>query len=404
MNFIKTLVEHLDDAESPTSYIVWSGITTIAAILRDNVYYKYKHGKVYPNIYTIIVAGSSATRKDLPIRVAERLIRDVGNTKLVAGRTSIQASMKVLSENYTNDKGHRLKGASGILLSKELSDLIVDDPVAMKIITDWYDCHDIWENNLIGSGVSKLENICVSILAASNDILFQEVFKSAEVYGGLLARSFIVSESKRKKKNSRMFDDGNHTDLYPLLLEHLFRITKYKGEVKLTENAKKYYDDWYNSIEDEKFDRAGVIARMHTGVLKVSILLAAARSDFDMEVKETDVEESLDLCQGLIKNYRQITVVTGKSELANPMNLILSELLKVKDYTLQRKVLIQRLLGSIDSMVLDRCAETLINADYITVTAKSGVPAYRLTPLFLEQYKRESGPVGNKALKASPQI
>lgn len=397
MNFITTLVEHLDDAESPNSYIVWSGLTAISAVLRDNVYFKFHHGVIYPNIYTFIVAGSSATRKDAPVRLAEKLIRDVGNTKVISGRTSIQAAMRTLAEHYTDEKGHRLKGASGILISKELSDLIVDDPVAMKVITDWYDAHDRWDNNLISmGGVSKLENLCVTILAASNDVLFQEVFKSAEVYGGLLARSFIISENKRKKRNSRMFDDENQVDLYPALLEHLQKLTKFKGKVELTTNAKQFYDDWYNSIDDEKFDRAGVIARMHTGVLKVSILLAAARDDFNMIVRENDVEEALELCQGLIKNYRQITVVTGKNELANPMSLILAELIKAKDHTLQRKIVIQRLLGSIDNTTLDRCAETLINADYLTITVKGGVPAYKLTPLFLAKYEQESGPVGKQ--------
>jgi hypothetical protein len=393
MNFITTLVEHLSDAESPNSYIVWSGLSTLSAVLRDNVFFKFKHGTIYPNIYTIIVAGSSATRKDLPIRIAEQLIRDVGNTKVISGRASIQAVMKTLSENYTNEKGHRLKGASGILLSKELSDLIVDDPVAMKVITDWYDCHDHWDNNLVGSGVSKLENLCVTILAASNDILFQDVFKNSEIYGGLLARSFIVSESRRKKKNSRMYDDVGETGLYPSLLEHLRELTKCKGQVEITDNARRYYDDWYNSIEDDKFDRAGVIARMHTGVLKVSILLAAAREDFKMTVREADVEHSLDLCLGLVKNYKQITVVSGKSELANPMNLILAELIKEKDHCIQRRVLIQRLLGTLDSSIMDRCTETLIDAEYLTVTAKGGVPAYKLTDKFLVSYEKEATPM-----------
>jgi hypothetical protein len=130
------------------------------------------------------------------------------------------------------------------------------------------------------------------------------------------------------------------------------------------------------------------MARMHTGVLKIAMLLAAARDDFNMIVQESDIENSLKLCLDLIKNYKQITLVSGKSELANPMNLILTELLKEKDHCLQRRVLIQRLLGTIDSQILDRCTETLISAEYITVTSKGGNPAYQLTPKFIEGYKK----------------
>jgi len=392
MNFITTLVEHLDDIESPNSYIVWSGLAALAAVLRDNIYFKYRHDKIYPNVYVFIIAGSSATRKDAPVRICEKLVREIGNTKIVSGRSSIQAVMKMLGENYTNDKGHRLKGASGILCSKELSDLVVEDPVAMKVITDWYDCHDTWDNNLISGGVSKLENVCVTILAASNDILFQDVFKNAEIYGGLLARSFIISENRRKKKNSRMFDSLDQRDLYPILIEHLRKLSSLKGEVIFTDHAKRYYDDWYNSIEDDRFDRAGVIARIHTGVLKISILLASARSDFEMTVREADVEQAINLCLNLLKNYKQITVVNGKSELANPMNLILMELIREKDHCLQRRILIQRLLGSLDSQIMDRCTETLIDAGFVTITSKGGNPAYKLTEKFLLDYEKESAP------------
>lgn len=392
MNFISTLLEHLETAESPNSYIKWAGLAAIAAILRDSIFFKSKLDTIYPNIYVIIVAASSATRKDAPVRICEKLVREVATTKLIAGRASIQAVMRILSENYTNDKGHRLKGASGILLSKEFSDLVVDDPVAMKVITDWYDCHDHWDNNLITSGVSKLENVCITILAASNDVLFQDVFKNSEIYGGLLARSFIVSESRRKTKNSRMYDTAGDKNLYPLLVQHLQGLLKFKGAVELTEEAKKYYDEWYLSIDDEKFDRAGVIARMHTGVLKVSILLAAARENFKMVVTKHDVEQAIDWCGSLIKNYKQVTIVSGKSDLANPMNLILAELLREKSHVIQRRVLIQRLLGAIDVPILDRCVETLVEAEYLRVTQRQGAIAYELTQKLLESYEKQISP------------
>jgi len=70
-----------------------------------------------------------------------------------------------------------------------------------------------------------------------------------------------------------MYDELGARDLYPVLVEHLTNLSKCKGAISVTDEARKYYDDWYMSIEDDKFDRAGVIARMHTGVLKVSILL-----------------------------------------------------------------------------------------------------------------------------------
>lgn len=391
MSFLEILQDHTVDMESPTSYIIWSGLGAIAAVLRDNVFFQFRHGRIYPNIYVILVAKSSATRKDPPVRLIEKLVREVGNTKVVAGRASIQGIMRTLYENYTNEKNHRLKGASGIFISKELSDFLVEDPVATKILTDWYDTHDVWDNNLITlGGINRLENVCVTMVAASNDVLFTDVFKSSEIYGGLLARTFIITETKRRRKDSRMYDENKTiVDKMPELIKHLHSLTKFKGSINIHNDARAYYDDWYKSIDDESFDKAGIVARIHTGVLKVAILIAANRFNFNMEMTLKDMEHATDLCTGILKNYKQIVFTGGKNEAAAPTGLILAELLKSKDNCLQRRHLIQRLLSITDSVLIDKSLATLQEAEYVVVTQREGSVAYQLTPKCIEIYNKE---------------
>jgi hypothetical protein len=391
MDFIEVFLKYTEELESPTSYLKWAAITTLAAVCRDNIYFEDAYGKIYPNIYTIIVARSSATRKDPPIRIAEKLIRDVGNTKVISGRTSIQAAIRILADSFVNDKGIRLKGASGVLVSKELSDFLVEDPQAMKILTDWYDCHEVWPNSLVSlNGVLALYNVCITLLAASNDVLFRDVFKTSEVYGGLLARTFIIQESRRRQKNSRMYSNKDLSDWYKLLLEHLQLLARIKSPVRFTEPAKETYHKWYLSLEDERFDKAGVIARIHTGVLKLSMLLAAARPEFveSLEVKKEDVEASISECFDLLKNYQMVVYSAGKSEMSQPITLVLMELLKEKDHTLSRRAIIQRLFGQIDSKSLDLVKENLLDAGYIKIVQRGG-EAYQLTDKFLEIYLQE---------------
>jgi hypothetical protein len=48
---------------------------------------------------------------------------------------------------------------------------------------------------------------------------------------------------------------------------------------------------------------------------------------------------------------------------------------------------------------MDRCTETLVDAEYIGVTIKGGAPAYNLTKKFLENYEKESAPRVKEAAK-----
>ena len=390
MDFIDIFTKHTADLESPLSYIRWSAVAILSAVMRDNLYYQWTHGKIYPNIYVVIVAKSSATRKDPPIREAERFLRAIGNTKVISGRASIQAVMKVLAENYVDkDTNKRLRGAVGILMSKELSDFLVDDPVATKILTDWYDCHDIWPNNLISSGITELRNLCVTMLAASNDELFKDVFHHREIYGGLLARSFIITESRRRKKNSRMYADPEQENHEEELLQHLTKISSMYGQVELTENAKRLYDDWYNSIEDEHYDKAGVIARMHTCVLKLAMILAASHFSFDKVIHMHDVVKAIEWIQQLIRNYQTVMLGTGRCILAEPTTLVLQELMKVKNYQLTYRQLIQRLFGNVDGDTLQKVLKDLCDTGFLRPDGSLGEPRYTLTEKFFEHLENK---------------
>ncbi len=92
-NFLELYLKYTEGFESPTSFFRWSAIATVAATLRDNCYRKMggDDDRLYPNLYVLTLADSSMHRKAKPTGIAGDLVAAVGNTKLVRGRTSIQA-------------------------------------------------------------------------------------------------------------------------------------------------------------------------------------------------------------------------------------------------------------------------------------------------------------------------
>ena len=101
--------------ESPESFFRWASYCTLSAVLRNNVWIEQGLKKIWPNIYTILIARSAALRKSVPVDLAGDLIADSGCTKVIRGRSSIQAVVRELGGMDTNrETGQTLAGASGI--------------------------------------------------------------------------------------------------------------------------------------------------------------------------------------------------------------------------------------------------------------------------------------------------
>src|ERR1035437_9428586 len=115
-NFIDKFLELTKIIESPTSYLTWSAYITLSSVMRHNIYYNFpaRKTKVCPNIYVLLVGDSGATRKSTPLKICNFLLKQVGNTKLIEGRASIQGILKELASVQRIEK-RIIKDASCLL-------------------------------------------------------------------------------------------------------------------------------------------------------------------------------------------------------------------------------------------------------------------------------------------------
>jgi len=138
LTFLESYLEHTRIYESPTSFWLWSGYSTIAATLRDSVWLSQGDGKLFPNIYVLLLAGSGQ-RKGKPVDLANKLMNDLAHIKVIAGRSSIQAILIELSRTESSTHGKIIKGGSAIFYAPELTAAIVADPAAVGVLTDIYE-------------------------------------------------------------------------------------------------------------------------------------------------------------------------------------------------------------------------------------------------------------------------
>lgn len=384
-NFIDYLLEYTKQAESPTEFWRWAGLAGLNAIIRDNIYLETSIvGTVYPNMYVILLSDSGIARKAAPCKFIGRLIQTIGNTKFVSGRSSMQAVVKELGTTYTNESGTMVSGSAGLLYSEELSSFVVQDPATIPLLIDLYDYHEIWKSNLI-SGSTRLRNVCVSLLAASNSDLFKSVYTDQAIKGGLLGRTLIVKEDKARHRKSLF--DLNHSSLsVDPLLHHLVKLSRIKGAITVTEEAKKEYNDWYYSVPENVFeDKIGFGSRLGTHVFKVALALGAAREDFERMLTINDIQRSIELCLSLRKNYKQLTLVTGLSNLTAQTAIIIKLIASESNHHISRIKLIQRTLGDVELEQLDKILELLIQGNLLKVEGKNMEPGYKLTQEGIEK-------------------
>jgi len=218
------------------------------------------------------------------------------------------------------------------------------------------------------------------MLACSNSDLFRSVYSEQAIKGGLLGRTFIIKEDKARHKKS-LFDLRKLEDKTTApLLEHLKQLTLLKGEIKIESNAVKEYNSWYYDLPDDYGnDKIGFGSRVGTHVAKVAIALGAARENFGNQLIKRDIEESIDLVQGLRKNYRSISIGMGAAKASYQTALVVKAILKEKGQHIGRKKLVQRMFGETDIIELDGILMMLVQGGMIQEQGKGNEPGYKLT-------------------------
>lgn len=391
-SWIDTVVESTKNVEAPERYFWWASAAAISAVVRKNVFLsRAGHYNLYPNIYVALVSKHSGLRKGYPISLTSKFINGVQCTRVIEGRSSIQAVIREFSNQLTLSNGKVLSDAHGIMVSGEFDTMLLKDPDALTILTALYNTHEHngrWKNTLKGSAVEELKNPCISMLVASNEVLFDDFVKQKDVEGGFVARTFIVHESKRRTINDLIDPDPDIIDAEKIIAE-LDEISKIKGEFKWSQSAKEVYRPWYREICTAEYeDSTGSINRLGDSVLKIAMILNLAyRRDLVLQAEE--IELAIEKCQSCLAGVKTLTRSTGISDIAPATKRVLDRLLAAPGFIMQRKKLLQKLHPDLDAVILDRVVDTLDQAGAIVASRdNSHQICYRLTEKAVQMYTK----------------
>lgn len=351
MGFVQELMYHTRLYESPGSFWKWSAYAAIAGILRDSVWLVDGDSRLYPNMYVLFLAGP-AQKKARPVNLAEHLLAEVGNVKIISGRSSIQAILIDIGQTETDVKGKITKGGAAIFFAPELAAGIVQDDQAIQILTDIYDYKPTGHTtNLIGRGKVKLDKLIFSLLGASNAELLKAIYTEKAIHGGLLSRTFIITPNEYRPPNA--FPENDNPG-FIRLVNSLRELARLEGAIPFDGVARDCYQLWYDRYTKEsrkKKDTGGVLGRVQTHVKKLSLILAM--NDLKDKIEVHHVEQAINECLGLLPNYNVLTISNGKSTIAQCGEIVL-QTLATCDGHYNRVLFLREHWMDFDAEVLDK--------------------------------------------------
>jgi hypothetical protein len=385
VSFIDLVVDSNIEFEAPKRFYYWSALSAISAVLKDRVYFDMYAYKLYPNIY-VLLYGPSGVRKGPPIALAEHVVKLVDNTRVINGRSSIEAIIKQLGTFQTRERKEPLKDSCGFVVASELSSSIISNPSAMDIFTNLYDRiynKGEWKYNLKVGESHKLVRPTITWLSGTNEALFKEFLPDKNIHGGLIGRMFVVSEYKPGVINSLMFKPNIMSD-DAKLAEALMPVSKMTGEFKMTEELRHEVDNWYQNfvskIAPTLQDETGFVSRVEDFVIKNAMLIAAGRR-CDLEIRKEDLEESFEVTLPLIVPTRKISKTLNNKKDPTEISkrgLVLSYISNQPNFTAGRKEILKNLSLQISHEDLDNVVVLLMQFDAIIQVGGGTEVIYRL--------------------------
>lgn len=301
----------LPRSEAQESYIFWTGLFTLSAVLRRKVKVPKPilgSWECPPHLYVMFIAPPGESRKTTTMSYSIDLLDELPD---------VQKGPAIITQASLLDKLVESEDASVYLMAEEFSDLIMKSKGEMfEFLTSMFDGKKSIEASTISRGVQFVEKPCVNLLAATTPVWVAENMSEAVIGGGFASRVvFIYEETVRRKqfiyKGKVQLEDVAKARAD--LVEDLRHIDTLKGDFDLTKEAEEWLENWYQNRPSEPNKKLkGYHERKPAHLLKVAMLLHVARDD-SLVLDRCDVEEALAVLGKIEKKLHRVFEGVGKN-------------------------------------------------------------------------------------------
>ena len=329
-SFLQDHLIYTSKQEAPELFHLWTGITIIGAALGRRVWIDQGYFKVFPNCYTILVAGSAVARKSVAEDIGMELLRSAKiDDRLITFRNRITTAdishemSKKRREEIVADKNADARMPRPLLIfSREVSLFLSREAKSSGILdflNEVYDCPPEYEHRTKTAGSDFWESPCVNILSGTTPDWIADNLQTSEMKQGFMARTFIVYQPDRRFRNARPKLTQDIIDAKERLIVKLKDFTFLEGEGTLTIDADNFYVHWYNNVNPSEDDRLdGFYGKMGNHVLKLGLIFSVSAGTFPI-IHKPHIEAAVEAVNVIIQCMPGAFVsVAPTPEIAHP--------------------------------------------------------------------------------------
>ena len=374
-DWISDVFDSIEHVETPRSWIWFSLCSAVSAAAANNYYMMVLKGTVMikPNIYVILL-GESGLGKEFPIYIAQELVQRAEVTRVISGRSSIQAIVKELSTAKTRPDKPPIVDSRAFLVNGELSTAIIKDPDALTLLTDLYDRKTKWSNRLKGSGEEQLKDTYITALFGSSYAHFHASIPQENIEGGFIGRIFVVEETKLFQQTDLFEPEEEGKDIIDEIAKkfvpHLEQINKKSGRIIPNAESMEFFNNWRRKWREENppgIDKTGFKPRVPFHVLKIAMCLVLSNYESlkTLVMTREHIEEAIEKVTSLAYGTQKLTDGKGLDQFSVQQKMVLDFLINAEENCLTRKQLLVKGYGNYSSPILDQILDNLLEVNWI---------------------------------------
>lgn len=382
VNWLQGYRDFTEGTESPPVFHLWVGLGVISAAAQRKVYLEMDYYKVHSNQYIILVSPPGRSRKSTALRIGKNMLKGLVDYGVESHFSTQATSVAALIQQFTKIQNKEHQSLTSF--SSELGSLLGTKPAEMNdFLTDIYDCEPDWDKQTVARSLEKITFPWFNLLAATTPQWLGDNLSKTAVEGGFVARCVFVFEDTRLRVAFPALTDEQRK-VRKFLLHDLAMISKLRGEFKLSDDARAYYQYWYDNEADKteilNSKLIGYYDRKHIHMLKVAMALSMASND-SLIIEQRDIESARSVIEQIEPGMYKAFSAVGKNPNATVAQNMLAQLRKRGAMT--AKELVAANINDVpDRKTFDDVLQTLVYTGEITLAAegKDGGPArYTLT-------------------------
>lgn len=330
-HWLRSYCAFTSTSEAPLDFHFWTGVSTVAACLRRQVWRDELIYKWTPNFYIIFVGPAGIVTKSTTLNIGYKLLQNVpgiyfGPDSMTWHGLGKEFEKAVEYKTYKNGKG----GDEKILMSpltcsvSELGTFLKpDDKALISFLTDVWDGKERpFQHRTQDSAGITIENPWLNVIGATTPEWMQTNFPPSLLSEGIGSRIvFVYGDQKRQlvAYPSRAVRPVDFKDIEKKLVDDLIHISKLIGPYTMTETAYDWGTQWYTGHNQTRGGAhmasgryGGYLARKQTHMHKLAMILAACQRD-DLIIHRRDLQEAEKILASaetsMIKVFESVGVV-----------------------------------------------------------------------------------------------